>query len=30
MTDTITPHGDFYNKTESGSQENIVVDAMVS
>ena len=30
VTDTITPHGDFYNKTESGSQENIIVDATVN
>lgn len=30
VTDVITPHGDFYNKTESGSQENITVDATIN
>lgn len=30
VTSTITPHGDFYNKTESGSQENITIDATVN
>lgn len=30
VTDTITPHGDFYNKTESGSLEDITIDAIIN
>ena len=30
VTDTMTPHGDFYNKTESGSLEDITIDAIIN